>query len=148
MLHRCRPAGAWVWGGHRITIQMPPRWGYGGVGTAMLHTYRPAGAKNLFVVVRFIARSLLVNDTPCSYYLASQVQFVPIEEQQSAVRSRDSEIPPTGRAVSNQISSGAEGRTDVGKPTDAAPLGLRRGGHRIIPFLKGYIALTAPERTD
>ena len=59
-LHRCRPAGAWVWGGsffytdvaplglrrggHRITTQMPPRWGYGGVGIAMLHRCRPAGA--------------------------------------------------------------------------------------------------------
>ena len=63
----------------------------------MLHTYRPAGAKNLFVVVRFIARSFLVNGGPteCAYYLASRTQFAPTEEQQLAVRSRDSEIPPT-----------------------------------------------------
>ena len=62
----------------------------------MLHTYRPAGeTKILFVVVRFIARSLLVNGThrvPAT--LHHTYKFVPIEEQQ-LVRSRDSEIPPT-----------------------------------------------------
>ena len=30
--------------GHHITTQMSPRWGYGGVGIAMLHRCRPAGA--------------------------------------------------------------------------------------------------------
>ena len=78
MLHRCRPAGAkegWAshnytdvaplglrkerWGSHNYTDVAPL--GLKGVGTAMLHRCRPAGAKNLFVVVRFIARSLLVN---------------------------------------------------------------------------------------
>ena len=39
--------------------------------------------------------SLRERHTPCSHYLASQVQFVPTEEQQLVVRSRDSEIPPT-----------------------------------------------------
>ena len=60
MLHRCRPAGAtegWAsqcytdvaplglgFGVDHFSTQMSPRWGYGGVGIAMLHRCRPAGA--------------------------------------------------------------------------------------------------------
>ena len=60
-IDRCRPYGAWVWGGsffytdaaplglrrgrHRITTQMSPRWGLGLGWIIFLHRCRPAGAK-------------------------------------------------------------------------------------------------------
>ena len=42
-IDRCRPAGAWVWGGSFFYTDVAPL-GLKGVGTAMLHRCRPAGA--------------------------------------------------------------------------------------------------------
>ena len=111
------------------------------VGTAMLHICRPAGAKNL-VVVRFIARSFLVNGTQMC---APRTQFAPTEEQQlgSGVGIRRSLLQEGRSAIRYQAVR--KGGRMLGNPTDVALLGLRRGGHRIIPFLKVYIALTAPD---
>ena len=99
----------------------------------MLHTYRPAGAKALFVVVRFIARSSLVNGGPTerAYYLALRAQFAPTEEQQPVAKSRDSEIPPTRKVASNQglvAGKSPQGRSGIychGKPARLGNLASR-----------------------
>ena len=136
MLHRCRPAGAWVWGvplfytdvaplglnggGHRDATQMSPRWGLGLGWASHNYTYiaplglrrgghrdatyiSPRWGNQSSVCSRAIYRTFFLGErhTECAYYLASRAQFAPTEEQQLAVRSRDSEIPPTGRAVSS-----------------------------------------------
>ena len=89
-----------------FSTQMPPRWGYGGVGTAILHRCRPYGA--------------WVWGVPLFY-----TDVAPLGLNGGGHRDATQMSPCWGLGLGWASHN----------YTDAAPLGLRRGGHRDATYI-------------